>query len=557
MIGNMSRVIKENLEMLRKVIGLLLVLTLILGMLTGCGGSKNSSSEGIKTGTDSALSNNDNKSDSSDKPTFKITTVRWSDWGEDFLKGFIESTEEEAGIDVKWDIILNADWGDKKAVIMASGDLPDAFWGSNCFDDGALSANKGYFIPLDEYITEDIMPNLVKAMKEDPTMGAICTDVDGHIYGLPKKQPVRPTVSNQMFINKKWLDNLNLEMPTTVDEFYNVLKAFKEQDANGNGDPNDEIPFEEGYTDAITAFLLPYGVVDKDGLSAASFKVVNGKPVFNPITEEYKEGIKFMHKCFHEGLIDNEIFTQDGSMKNAKLQNAEIAIVGVSSGWTQDAVFGPHADEYVAMDALLGPYGERYVFSGQDGYQYERREFLITTKCKDPETLLRWADKFYTKDASIQTLYGSFGVGVEKKEDGTYLVLDPPEGESADTFAWMNSVRDFGPKYVPDGFNEKVSFESTTSGDGLKLELSKVVEYAAKPEMAFPSVIFTDEQLNQLSLLGTDIGSYVTTMRAKWISEGGIENEWDSYIEELKRMGLESYLQIHEDGYNLYMSAMK
>lgn len=547
--------------MLKKVVSLLLALTMCVGILTGCGNSKSSDSSNDQQASTGETAVTDEKdttvADTSEKSTsFSITTVRWSDWGEDFLKGFVETTEQEAGIDVIWDIVLNADWADKKAVIMASGELPDAFLGSNCFDDAALAANKGYFISLDEYINADVMPNLTKAMEEDPKMRAICTDVDGHIYGLPKKQPVRPTVSNQVFINKKWLENLNLSMPTTVDEFYNVLKAFKEQDANGNGDPNDEIPYAAGYSDIVTAFILPFGVVDKDGLSPTSLKIINDAPIFNPTTEDYKEGLKFMNKCFQEGLIDNEIFTQDGSMVNAKLQNAEIAIVGVSSGWTQDAVFGVHSNEYVAMDALAGPSGEKYVFSGQAGYQYARNELMITTSCKDPETLLRWADQFYTEDASIQTLYGSFDLAVKKNDDGTYLVLDPPEGESADTFAWVNSLRDFGPKYVPDGFNDKVSFESVTSGDGLKMELSKAVEYAAKPEFAFPDVIYTTEQLDQLATLGADIGSYVTTMRAKWVSEGGIDEEWDSYIEELNRMGLETYMHIHTDAYNTYKTSI-
>lgn len=68
------------------------------------------------------------------------------------------------------------------------------------------------------------------------------TNPDGHIYTLPGKKPLRPKGCDTPFINKAWLDRLGLEIPTTVDEWYEVLKAFKEQDANGNGDPNDEIP---------------------------------------------------------------------------------------------------------------------------------------------------------------------------------------------------------------------------------------------------------------------------------------------------------------------------
>lgn len=74
-----------------------------------------------------ANSNNANKDDKSGEDSYKITTVRWSDWGEDYHKGFLTDSAKEAGIDVKWDTLVAADWADKKSVLVASGDLPDAF----------------------------------------------------------------------------------------------------------------------------------------------------------------------------------------------------------------------------------------------------------------------------------------------------------------------------------------------------------------------------------------------------------------------------------------------
>ena len=66
---------------------------------------------------------------------------------------------------------------------------------------------------------------------------------DGTIYTLPQvNSGAELRVARKLFINKKWLENVNMEVPTTTEELYQLLKAFKEQDANGNGDPNDEIP---------------------------------------------------------------------------------------------------------------------------------------------------------------------------------------------------------------------------------------------------------------------------------------------------------------------------
>lgn len=515
---------------------------LLATSLVGCGNKANT--EDTKAKTEAA-------SDSSEGGSFKVATVRWADWGENYHEGFVDGAAKEAGITVEWDTILNADWADKKAVLMAGGDLPDAFLGSICFSAAEIASNQNTFIALDEYI-DDNMPNLKAIMEKDPTMKALATSSDGHIYGLPGKKPCRPLVSNQMFINKQWLDNLGLEMPQTYEEYYNVLKAFKEQDANGNGDPNDEIPFGQGYADTAMFFLLPFGMtLGADGTYAMSIK--DGKPAFLPTQDSYREGIKWMNKAYKDGLIDPEVFTQDTSMRDAKLMNQDAALVGSAPGWTADATFGPNASQYTALPALQGPDGERYVSSDPEHWNYSRNEFMITTACKDPAALLRWMDKFYTDDASIQTFYGSFGVGVEKSGD-TYSLLPPTDGNSADTFAWISSLRDFGPKYVADGFNDKVKLP-VDSGDGLKLALDQELRQYAKP--AYPNVSYTNEQLNTLSTLYTDIAAYVTTMQAKWVTEGGVDEEWDTYIETLNQMGFEDFMKIQNDAYATYQESSK
>lgn len=215
---------------------------------------------------------------------------------------------------------------------------------------------------------------------------------------------MRPIIGNQLFINKKWLDNLNLEMPETYDEFVKVLEAFKNEDANGNGDKNDEIPYGTGNVNATFAYILPFdNRLGADNTYEMSLK--DGKPVYLRATESYKAGIKAMSEAYQAGLIDSELFTQDESMASAKRMDKEVARVGVSGGWTADATFGLHADEYVALTPLAGPDGNRYVFSDPDHYNYARNELLITTSAKNPEKLLEWADQFYTDDASIQTFW--------------------------------------------------------------------------------------------------------------------------------------------------------
>ncbi|GJM69723.1 hypothetical protein HMSSN036_19390 [Paenibacillus macerans] len=223
--------------------------------------------------------------------------------------------------------------------------------------------------------------------------------------------------------------------------------------------------------------------------------VKDGKPVFYPVSEEYKEGLKYAHKLYAEGLIDKELFTQDATMTSAKQQNADVPIVGFTNQWTPDAVFGKWSGQYAAIPPLAGPDGKRYNPGNPNGMSFNRNELLITTSCKYPEVAARWADQFYTNEASIQNFWGAIGTVIRKNDDGTYTLMDPPEGTSADAWYWEQSLRDFGPKYVSPSFEKNIVL-NPEAGDGLKLEIDKMgSEYVTTP---FPNVMYTAEEFQEL-----------------------------------------------------------
>ena len=521
----------------KKIMAVLLSTAMSFGVLSGCGSSASA------RGTENASSEPKDADNA-----FEVATVRWSDWGEDYHTGFPDKSAAESGVQIKWNTIINSDWTDKKSVMMAGNDLPDAFLGSICFTESDIMSNLNSFVALDDYI-EEYMPNFSEVIKSDPTMKALAYSSDGHIYGLPAKKPCRPMIANQMFINKTWLDNLNLEVPETYEEYLEVLRKFKSEDANGNGDKDDEIPYGRGYADPVMFYGLPFGTtIGADNTYSMTIK--DGKPVFLPISDEYKEAVKAMHDAYAEGLIDKEIFTEDDSMRDAKLM-AETPIIGSASGWTADATFGSNHDQYIALPALKGPDGQQYISSDPEHWNYSRYEFVVTSSCKDPGKLLSWIDKFYTEDASIQNFYGSFDKAIKKNEDGTYNVLEPDDGNSADLFAWINSLRDFGPKYVADDFNEKVKYDGE-NGDALKLSLDNEMKQYAKE--AYPNVSYTVEQLNTLATLYTDIEAYIDSSQATWVTDGGIDEQWEGYISQLKMMGLDDFLKIQDDAYSTYKS---
>lgn len=540
---------------LGRVLSVAMTAAMVMGTLTGCGGSGGQSA--TDGGEETSASSDAGETSDDGVETFTIATVRWTDaWPNDFMnEGIMKELEEKHNIKINWQVYYNSDWTEQKSLLLASGDLPDAFFGSICLTETDIAQNKDYFVELTDGI-ENNMPNLTAIFEKEPELKAAAMNRDGEIYSLVKKLPLRPKVANAMYINKEWLDNLGLDMPTTYEELTDVLKAFKEQDADGDGDPNNEIPYTNAGSLAgdLSNLLAPFGtIVSRTG----NFMQIDesGNPAFVPITDHYKEAVKWAHELYASGCLDQEYFTQDTSMASAKRMAEGGSQTGLVFAWTADAEMGENADQFVLCEAVAGPDGKRYVESDPTFLDIGNRELVITTQCKNPDKLLQWADDFYTDLTSLQTYYGSIPDQIEDKGDGTYEVLIPSDGTTLDTSAWSFSMRDFGPKYMTEEFQQKVILPDS-QGDGVKLAQDETnAKYVS--DIAFPVVSYTTEQLTTLASLTTDINDYASAQYAHWVVDGGIDEEWDAYLAQLDQMGLQDVLAIHNDAYAAYKEIVK
>lgn len=526
---------------------------MLVSAMAGCGGQSSdgpNDSSAPTTASPSASSENFLKEGLpivNEPVTLDVLTTRWGSMGGSFAQNqFLIDLETQTNVKIEWQVQSLNDWNEQKSILLASGTLPGIIFGSQTFSDQDIINNLDYFLPLDELI-DQYMPNYKAALEETPSLKQIATFPDGKMYSMAKNLPARPKTRNQPIINKAWLDRLALNVPTTLEELYDVLKAFKEKDANGNGDPNDEIPYTS--RDFHVDMLNPFGITD---INDTSMMIKDGKLIYYPTSEEYKEGLKWLRKLYAEGIIDQEMFTQDETMLTAKFQDPNISRVGLTFQWTPDAVFNTWKDEYIAIAPIAGPDGKRYAGGDADGvFSVSRNEVEITRFCEYPEVAARWVDQFYTGEASIQNFWGAVGTVIQKNSDGTYELLNPPEGTSADAWYWDQSLRDFGPKYISPDFAAKIRL-SPASGDGLKVEISKLGDpYVTTP---FPNVMYTIEEFEELPTLSTDINTYVATTRATWITGGGIDEEWDAYVRQLNNMGLERLIQIRSEAYDRFVN---
>lgn len=525
--------------MKKKMVALLLTGAMVAGM-TACGGG---SSEGGST--ESAKKEEDGK-----KEKFTVTFIQ-NEWhGDPNEMEVFKQLEEKAGVDVEWQVYSAATWEDKKNLILSGGELPDVFY-MNAVNSNDVSkyASQGMFIDLTDLI-EEYAPNIQAAFEKMPGFKNICVNPDdGKIYTIGRgvERAVQDT-PGMMYINKTWLDQLGMEIPDTVDEYYEALKAFKENDMNGNGDKEDELPFIFHYSNAVPDpgyYYQPlfgsFGYVDFVNKMGSHFiEDENGEIVYVAEKEEYKNAIQYFHKFVEEGLWDSEGFTtQDTSVMNAKGNN-DPEIVGSFMAFDSTFVVpAQYQDDYVILPPLAGPDGTRvWLNNGYANKNVNGTQFVMTANAKGKEeAIMRWLDAHFEPEMSAQLFLGAIGTTLEKTESGMLDYIDTPEGMSYSEFRYKNAPVHV-PCFIP--AEEWGKLVQVMDEDINKLSIAEEV-YKPYSTQSSLFLLPNQEESKYLTSGAKDIDDYVNKMQVKWLTEGGIEEEWDAYLEQLQTLGLDKY----------------
>lgn len=466
---------------------------------------------------------------------------------------YFQKLEEETNVIINWNMSSDDGWKEKKSLLFAGNTLPDAFYGQDILTDVDIIkyASQGMLIPLNDLI-EEYAPNIKAILDENPQYKKQITSPDGNIYSLPTINELNPTTHDKWFINKSWLDNLGLEVPTTKEELETVLQAFKDGDPNGNGDTSDEIPFSFRMSSSdpynrqqgIQSLFGTFGQLD----DVYHFIVKDGEVVYTPQTEPYKEAISWFHSLYEKGLLDQEAFTHDFNVYVAKIQDPA-KIVGMFLGWSGNATAAANKDDYVAMAPLVNVNGEQ-IWRTVDAKIISKGSFAITSNAEHPEVLMRWMDQSYEGETSLEICQGLIGHVLEKTAEGRYHQMQLPEGVTLDT-----AIHD----YSPGNDGTFAMMKSTIDNLDLNANLTERKEldafysqYNVPADEMYPNVFFTEAEIEEIGILQTDIDSYVAQKYAGWIVEGGVEKEWDAFQKKLEDMNISRYIQLYKDAYARY-----
>ncbi|MFI7065055.1 ABC transporter substrate-binding protein [Kribbella sp. NPDC050124] len=458
----------------------------------------------------------------------------------------VKQWQRDTNLTIQWQNLPDAVYKEKKNLLLASGDLPDAFYNTGFTDaDIATYGANGTLIPLENLIGK-YAPNLKKIFEKRPEIKAAVTASDGHIYTLPASEELGiGAVPFFWSVNKSWLAKLGLAMPTTIDEYHQVLQAFKTKDPNGNGKA-DEIPlsFIGGWwcADVGDLFAALSGMPDNP-----DHRIVREDKVIHTASQpQYRDAIAKLHQWYTEGLIDPEAFTQTDTQYLAKGKSKD-PVLGSFVWWeTEEVVGAARTRDYTLMGPLEGPSGR--LVGRANGGDYARDAFAITRVNKHPEATMRWVDRLYDPLMSAQVAWGPIGEGLQKNSAGVLVSLPDKAGESAGER--KQRIAPGGPRVIlKEDFQKVVAPEPRAAQRQQDLERS-YLPYAEK--QSYPLVFFTQEELQRIGEIDTELKALVDERRAGWIVRGGVEKDWDGYVQQLKSAGLDEYVDLYQKAYDRY-----
>ncbi len=536
---------------------------LTISSLAGCGGSSTPSGSVTPTasqsdgGDSSIMTPNGQFPIVNDKVTYTVMVPQTSYILDIQTNAYSQWLEELTNVHIEYEAVPEAALAEKVNLSLASYSYPDAYL--SCNIDSATQVKYGsenVFVNLAPLINQYGV-EIPKAYEANNLLPGSITAPDGAIYALAGvNECYHCLYCGRAWINKTWLDNLKLDYPETTEDFVKVLRAFKEQDANGNGDPNDEIPMlgiSNMWRASSYDFLLGSFIYNDytDRLS-----VVDGKVNFVANTNEFREGLKFIRSLMEEELLDPVSLTLTEEEAHV-ITGGDVSTVGVATGMAYWNIIAANDEEYIGLSPLEGPDGVRNAYVRATGII--PGQFVITDKAANPEILYRWADVQFGEEATYRSSWGPEGEGWTKAESGVlgingeqalYVVKEAVNNTDATTvqniavpnIALANRTSTFrlGQAAVGDDNSEVRLYEAA----------SKYYFPYAKYQ-TFPIMVLGLDESTKLAEMKTAINSYTNEMISAFLAgHKSLDTDWDAFVSEYNALKLNDYLELLQNAYD-------
>lgn len=462
-------------------------------------------------------------------------STRVSDFGETPLSAELEA---RTGVKVSYVHPAQGQQTEQFNLLLASNELPDIIaYGWPAY--GAQAAiDNNYILDITEMV-ENWAPNYKKYLTENPESDRMSKTDNGSYYAFNFfRDNIGDCIYSGPIVRADLLEKVNLEVPETIDEWETVLRAFKNE-------LNISIPFSSSIANLHWAFTGAFDILQ-------DIYVKDGKVVYGPATENWREYLTKMNAWYKEGLIDNNIASFDKTAHNTNILNNRVgATFGAASGglgkWNSGATIEGFrmvgAPYPVAEKGTVPKFANQEKILGGDSY-------AITTQCVNPELAVRFLDYGYSEEGRL--LY-NFGV-----EGKSYVLDENGEPKIIDVLDENGKVDSNGKLLYAMGSYSGPFVQMTQVPAQLQAslpEVSPAIELWANNEFEenrYPAVTYTIDEQTEMSNIRSEIKTYTSEMTMKFIT--GVESldKFDEYLKQLDAFKLDRLLEIYTGAVERY-----
>lgn len=448
-----------------------------------------------------------------------------------------QAIEKKTNIHIDWKLYMTGSELESFNLIVSTGDYPDSFMS---FTVAAIYPNgpseyieKEVILDLRDII-EQFCPNYLKAMKIDEvSYKSLMTD-NGEIPLFRSIRAKRATSYAGGMVRQDWLDNAGyVGTPDTYDDWREMLTALK-------GQANIAPMYLASRSGQDTFMLAGFG-------ASNGFLQINGKVIYSPITDEYKNYLITMNQWYEEGLIDPDFMTRVHYYVDSNMFiNGDFGYYyGVYTiPATYEAVTGRPATDITFLSVpAVNPGDKRQVNYGIDESLLGGGNAAISTACSNPTLLAKWFDYFYYDITTVNWgLEGEAFEYVDGRPVSTDLIVNNPDGLSQSDAAYKYRISHLHPLVLLEEVEEaaiaKEILEARSIWDS---------DWDVENSYTIPELSMTADETSVYAGTYTDINTYVVECATKFITGYMDLSEWDNYVAQVKSMGIDKCIEVHQN----------
>ncbi len=500
------------------------------------------------------------------------STSKVTNWDDNPLTKWLE---EQTGVDIVFKIFAGSSTDiSTQIMLMLTGgeDVPDILQlTSMSSSERSDMVNEGYFANLAGYFMTHahyMSTAMELASKDDPVKRMIMMDnlqqytacmQSLKVYGLPTfVDTATDLINTECVINKDWLDKLGLQIPTTVDELYDVLVAFRDRDPNGNG-KKDEVPLM-GLHDAMGRGIENF-LINPFIQYAFNVKVMieDGKAYCPYSQDEYREALIFINKLVKEGLLSEMAFSASATdlIRMLNPEGSEPQTVGMATLWiTNDfKEYSNAMDSYVPVAALKDA-------TGRGGYSFfdptqVRCRWNITADAENVTLAFQFMDFLYSPEAYMRQRYGEEGVDwdwIENTEfkdkakgsgvlggDASYVLYTDSQRTNSRWFVANNTFQD---EYNYQAFVDPADNGFAAKRYRLSAENVRIQQAVGDPPEEMHVMQRTPEEDALFWETNTELTAYYKQAKNEFcigLRNPNSDAEWQEYLDDINKLKIEEY----------------